>query len=204
MSQTPRLPAPGNIIELRHCPKNAWPLGDQRLIAQGSLTAQGELQDATDEPDWMLAVASVEHAGQLPLNEGFERTTTVILGEVLQVLAESPHAVERYRPLRLDAGVPASAELPTGDVLTLQLLTRRGKVRGSVRVLELSKQREQYLFDGQLALLTEGKASFSAGDGTVQELAVRDVLLGGDAAEVRIKGRGMLLLVSLDPDARES
>ncbi len=193
--------ATGAIIPLASAPKKLWgqAQGQVRDIAVGKLDADGTLVPATSEDwDWRLSVASIEKAGDFTPYEGFDRTLTVIAGELLELgIDGTKQAVELYRPLKFPGGSATSAALPTGEVLALNLITRTGAVRGNVRIVELSKKREQHLFGSQFGVLLQGKAVVLQTE-TERTLELRDTVVGGEEDSPRISGRGFMAVVSLD------
>ena len=201
MSPTNNPLATGVIISLATAPKKPWGQGQGQVreIAAGTLDPNGALLpgDATTW-DWRLSVASIERAGEFTPYPGCDRTLTVIAGELLELTVDgTAHAVELYRPLKLPGGGATTAALPTGEILALNLITRTGTARGNVRIVELSKKREQHLFGSQFGVLLQGKASVQQ-EGTERELQTRDTVLGGEEDSPRISGRGFMAVVSLD------
>lgn len=201
MSQTNSLLATGTQIHLAACPKKSWGAaqGQIREIASGTLADDGSLAPATGTDwTWRLSVASIEKSGDFTLYDGFDRTLTVIVGELLQLTIDgATHGVELYRPLKFAGSSSVSAALPTGEVLALNLITRSGAVRGNVRIVELSKKREQHLFGSQFGVLLQGKASLLS-DESETPLDIRDTIIGGEENSPRVSGRGFMAVISLD------
>lgn len=199
MTTTNRSLASGTILHLADSTKRKWAHGDVREIGAGKLGTDATLLPAEGtEWDWRLSVASIEAAGEFTPYEGFDRTLTVIAGELLELTIDgSAHAVEALRPLRFSGGSAVAAGLPTGDVLALNLITRAGAVRGNVRIVELSKKREQHLFGAQFGVMLQGKATVLRADSEVP-LELRDTVVGGEEDSPRIMGRGFMAVVSLD------
>lgn len=193
--------ATGAIISLATAPKKPWGegQGQVREIASGKLDVDGALVPETSTDwDWHLSVASIEKAGDFTPYDGFDRTLTVIAGELLELgIDGTKQAVELYRPLKFHGGSATSAALPTGEVLALNLITRKGAVRGNVRIVELSKKREQHLFGSQFGVLLQGKAVVLQTE-TERTLELRDTVIGGEEDSPRISGRGFMAVVSLD------
>ena len=193
--------ATGAIISLATAPKKMWgqAQGKVREIASGKLDADGALvPETSNDWDWRLSVASIEKSGDFTPYDGFDRTLTVIAGELLELTIDgTKHAVELYRPLKFAGGSATNAALPTGDVLALNLITRTGVVRGNVRIVELSKKREQHLFGSQFGVLLQGKAAVHQSE-TERSLELRDTVVGGEEDSPRISGRGFMAVVSLD------
>ncbi len=143
-------------------------------------------------------MASNEKSGEFTPYPGCERTLTVIAGELLELTVDgTSHGLEIYRPFKFAGAASTSASLPTGEILALNLITRSDKVRGNVRIVELSKKREQYLFGSQFGVLLQGKASVLR-EGSESELELRDTVIGGEDDSPRISGRGFMAVISLD------
>ncbi|GAA3328977.1 hypothetical protein GCM10017711_38800 [Paeniglutamicibacter sulfureus] len=191
--------ATGTILHLADSTKRKWAQGEVREIAAGKLGPDSNLLPAEGkEWDWRLSVASIEAAGDFTPYGGFDRTLTVIAGELLELTIDgTAHAMEALRPLKFAGGSTAAAALPTGDVLALNLITRTGAVRGNVRIVELSKKREQHLFGAQFGVLLQGKATVLRGE-SEDPLELRDTVIGGEEGSPRISGRGFMAVVSLD------
>lgn len=193
--------ATGTVIALAMSPKKPWGVaqGQIREIASGKLAEDGSLLPANGtEWDWRLSVASIEKAGDFTTYEGFDRTFTLIVGELVELTIDgATHGVELYRPLKFAGDCATSAALPTGDVLALNLITRTGEVRGNVRIVELSKKREQHLFGSQFGILLQGRASMLT-NASETPLEIRDTVIGGEDDSPRISGRGFMAVVSLD------
>lgn len=189
----------GTMLHLADSTKRKWAHGDVREIAAGKLGPDaGLLPSEGNNWDWRLSVASIERSGEFTPYEGFDRTLTVIIGELLELTIDGTvQAVEGLRPLKFSGNSTVSAALPTGEVLALNLITRTGVLRGNVRIVELSKKREQHLFGGQLGMLLQGKATVLREE-TEAPLELRDTVIGGEEDSPRISGRGLMAVVSLD------
>lgn len=201
MSSTNASPATGTILSLTACPKKPWGQGQGQVreIALGKLGTDGALLPATAQDwDWRLSVASIEKSGDFTPYQGCDRTLTVINGELLELTIDgSTQAVELYRPLKFPGDSQTSAALPTGEILALNLITRSANARGNVRIVELSKKRDQHLFGSQFGVLLQGKATVLQ-DASETALELRDTVVGGEDDSPRISGRGFLAVVSLD------
>lgn len=165
--------------------------------------------------DWRVSIAEVGKAGDFSAFPGMERVISVIDGELLVLTVDGEeHAMERYRPFRFSGDAATSSALPTGDIRDLNVISRRGAFKGYLSILELSKKRAHPVFEGQLAILLEGKASVAEGPGDGAgggtggepvELARYDAVVGSDDPSPELLGRGFVAIVSLDPaDPAES
>ncbi|WFR83767.1 HutD family protein [Arthrobacter sp. Y-9] len=155
--------------------------------------------------DWRVSIAEVGKAGDFSAFPGMERVISVIDGELLVLTVDGEeHAMERYRPFRFSGDAVSSSALPTGDIRDLNVIARRGAFKGYLSILELSKKRAHPIFEGQLAILLEGKASVAEergeeSGGEQVELARYDAVVGSDEASPELLGRGFVAIVSLDP-----
>ncbi|WP_345472565.1 HutD family protein [Glutamicibacter ectropisis] len=198
MSEAQATFAPESILELSKSAKKQWELGQVRLIAAGTLSDAGTLQRSSEaEATWQVSIRSIEKEASftaaLPA-----QVMTLIAGDFVQLEVEGePHGLEPLRPLKFTSSAPVEASQPTEELLTVYVAADPQKVRPTVRVVELSKKREQYLFDGQLGILVQGSAVLLLGD-QQQAINLRDTVAGSDAQEPRISGRGVMAVVSFD------
>ena len=155
--------------------------------------------------DWRVSIAEVGKAGDFSAFPGMERVISVIDGELLVLTVDGEeHAMERYRPFRFSGDAATSSALPTGDIRDLNVIARRSAFKGYLSILELSKKHAHPVFEGQLAILLEGKASVAEergeeSGGEQVELARYDTVVGSDEASPELLGRGFVAIVSLDP-----
>ena len=130
--------------------------GVTRQVAAGK--APGN--EGTPEPwDWRISIAEVASAGPFSPMPGIERIITIIEGELIALTIDGvEHALEKYRPYRFSGDADTSATLPTGNLMDLNLMARRGAVKGYMAIVELSKKRPHPVFAGQHAVLLQGHA----------------------------------------------
>ncbi|GAA2852571.1 HutD/Ves family protein [Paenarthrobacter ilicis] len=165
--------------------------------------------------DWRVSIAEVSKAGEFSGFPGMERVITVIEGELLLLTVDgSEHPLEKYRPFRFSGEAAASGALPTGDIRDLNVITREGAFKGYTSIVEISKKRAHPVFEGQLAVLLEGKATVAPGAavdegadggspahsaGEPVELSRYDAVVGSDTSSPEISGRGFIAVISIDP-----
>ena len=153
---------------------------------------------------WRVGIAEVSKAGAFSPFPGMDRVLTVIEGELLLLIVDGvEHPLEKYRPFRFSGDADSAGALPTGDVRTLNVITRQGIFKGYTSIIELSKKRAHPVFEGQLGVLLQGQATVSPGTagspGTAAETLERyDAVVGSDTAAPEILGRGFLAVVSID------
>ena len=189
---------PGEIRPLSASAKKQWALGQVRQIATGAIDAAGlPVVAPKGEETWSLSIRSIEREGNIPA-QGHQQVFTLLAGDFLQLNIDgSVQGLEPLRPLKFTASEPVPTSAPQEELLVLHLDTDPAAVRGTVRIVELSKQRPQYLFDGQFGVFISGQAQLTLGENSTK-LAVRDTVTGSDVAEPTISGRGFLAVVSLD------
>jgi environmental stress-induced protein Ves len=168
--------------------------------------------------DWRVSIADIGTAGDFSTFPGMERVITVIDGELLLLTVDGEeHPLEKYRPFRFSGEAPSASALPTGDIRDLNVIARTGEFKGYTSIIELSKKRAHPVFEGQLAVLLEGKASVTPGADPAEtvesaetadsepaapaesvELERYDAVVGSDTRSPEILGRGFLAVISID------
>lgn len=159
-----------------------------------------------DSWDWRISIAEVAKAGPFSVLPGIDRILTIIDGDLIALTVDgTEQALEKYRPYRFSGDSTTSATLPTGSLMDLNVMTRRGVFKGYATILELSKKRPHPVFEGQFAVLLQGTATVSApqtddagtSPGGPVTLGRFDTVAGAaDAPE--ISGRGFLAVLSID------
>jgi len=211
------------IIRYRNLKPERWANGGgvTRQLAAGP----GSATSGPAEWDWRISIAEVGQAGPFSALPGIDRVITIIDGDLILLEVDgAEHALERYRPYRFSGDSHTTAALPTGDVMDLNVMTRRGKFKGYTAILELSKTRPHPVSAGQHAVLLQGDATVheavpadpegaaagtTASDGpgaeagTAAAAAVKlnrfDAVVGSEAAP-GITGRGFLAVVSIETE----
>ncbi len=164
--------------------------------------------------DWRVSIADVAKAGEFSTFPGMERVITIIDGELLLLTVDgAEHPLEKYRPFRFSGEAASSATLPTGDIRDLNVIARAGAFKGYTSIVEISKKRAHPVFEGQLAVLLEGKATVAPGAavgeesdgdspapsvGEPVELLRYDAVVGSDTRSPEISGRGFVAVISID------
>lgn len=182
---------------IRHAALKAaqWAGGTRRTIA------------AAPNGDWRLTLDEHVKAAPLAPEPDMERVLAVVEGDLIALTVHgAEQALEKYRTFRFTGD--ASASLPTGPVKSLNVLTRRGTVKGFATILELSKKRSHPVFEDQFAVLLQGSATLSlpqTDHGAPSSAALLTDTLGkfdavvGAEVTPEISGRGFIAVVSIDP-----
>ncbi|ALE93223.1 hypothetical protein AOC05_14295 [Arthrobacter alpinus] len=177
--------------------------GITRQLASGSADrmtlGSGDKVSNAEPWDWRISIAEVAKAGPFSPMPGMDRILTIIDGELIALTVDgAEHALEKYRTFRFSGDLETSASLPTGALMDLNVMTRRGSFKGYATILELSKKRPHPVFAGQFAVLLQGSATVSVDDGgTPVPLGKLDTVVGTEDAP-EISGRGFLAVVSID------
>ncbi|MGA7203743.1 MAG: HutD family protein [Specibacter sp.] len=160
-----------------------------------------------DAWDWRISIAEVAKAGPFSPMPGIDRILTVIDGDLVALTVDGvEHALEKYRTFRFSGDSDTTASLPTGALMDLNVMTRRGAFKGYATILELSKKRPHPVFAGQFAVLLQGQATvFHASPtddagaelGAPLALGKLDTVVGSEDAP-QISGRGFLAVLSID------
>lgn len=170
--------------------------------------------------DWRVSIADVSKAGDFSNFPGMERVITIIDGELLLLTVDGEeHPLEKYRPFRFSGEAASSATLPTGDIRDLNVIARASAFKGYTSIVEISKKRAHPVFEGQLAVLLEGKATVAPGAAPEEGAAVGeesdgaspaptetepvelnryDAVVGSDTRSPEISGRGFVAVISID------
>ncbi len=173
-------------------------------------------------PDWRISIAEVSHPGPFSPMPGIDRILTVIDGELLMLEVDGgEHLLEKYRPFRFSGDSATDASLPTGNIMDLSVMARRGSFKAYTTIIELSRKRPHPVFAGQHAVLLQGEAtvtdgapagttgSGTTGSGTTNSgsagvaLSRFDAVAGSDAAP-ELTGRGFLAIVSIVANGQQT
>ncbi|NVM93591.1 HutD family protein [Arthrobacter wenxiniae] len=184
--------------------------GTTRQIAAGTAGSITLGSGAKGDPwDWRISIAEVAKAGPFSVLPGIDRILTIIDGDLIALTVDrTEQALEKFRPFRFSGDSSTSATLPTGSLMDLNLMTRRGVFKGYATILELSRKRPHPLFAGQFAVLLQGSADVvqegTDGSGNPSGAHVTDILGRFDAVAgaknmPHLSGRGFLAVLSVDP-----
>ncbi|WP_313813935.1 HutD family protein [Glutamicibacter sp.] len=198
MSNSTETFSAGAVIPLAQSSKQSWELGQVRVIAHGVLSEQGTIADSKlADSSWQLSVRSIEKAASFG-SKYQTQVFTLIAGDFVQLEFDGQaQGLEPLRPLKISTREEIASSQPTEELLLLHVAADPAAARATVRIVELSKKRDQYLFDGQLGFLVQGSAKLVLPD-SEKQLGLRDTVVGSDAGEPRINGRGFMAVVSFD------
>jgi hypothetical protein len=153
-----------------------------------------------DDFDWRISMASVDAGGPFSIFLGTDRLLAVLEGRLaLSIDGGAPVELDpRSPPLAFPGDVPAHAELPTGPVTDLNLMTRRGRVRGAMERLEIDQSTTVALSNPTIILVRTNSVCLACG--TDQwSLEVDDAVLLDPASSrtVRLEPAGPSMLFAI-------
>ena len=123
--------------------------GETAQVAIGPATA------TLEGFDWRVSMARIDGDGPFSIFPQTDRTLTVLRGDGLRISVDGATSVEvipSSDPLVFPGDAPAAVTLIGGTVTDLNVMTRRGRFRHSMRALRVAK-RVEIKIDCTLALL---------------------------------------------------
>jgi environmental stress-induced protein Ves len=147
-----------------------------------------------DDFGWRVSMASVRTDGPFSVFAGVDRTLCILEGEGMELtIGSAPPLIltPSSAPPSFPCDVACEARLIGGPVLDLNVMTRRGRYRHGVTVLDISGARE---IDMPFALF--------CGSGAVEvdrnvQMEAHDCLFPEAQGRVRIEGEGRLYLIDI-------
>jgi len=132
------------IVRASHCRTTPWKNGG------GSTTeiAVEPFAATLDNFDWRISMARVASDGPFSEFAGIDRTLSIVKGNglVLTVGDAAPVVLDRSsEPIRFPGDRPTSARLLAGEIIDLNVMTRRGRFEHRLQRLRAPAQCE---FDG--------------------------------------------------------
>jgi environmental stress-induced protein Ves len=158
---------------------------------------------ALDDFDWRISMAQVGADGAFSLFPEIDRTLLVLDGAGM-VLTITGHGIARLdrdtAPYAFPGDRDTYATLIGGPIVDLNIMSRRGRVRHSVKRIEIDALQK---FSGSSAttmIFVEHGAISMHADGMAAELSGRDcvVLDSADALEIAPKPSARLVVIELD------
>lgn len=106
--------------------------------------------------DWRVSMATVASDGPFSVFPGIDRTLSILKGNGMRLFIEgrTPALLtQESDPLFFPADVPVAAELTDGTIIDLNVMTRRDRLRHSVRRFVVDAPQDLHLTAGQSLLL---------------------------------------------------
>ena len=132
-----------------------------------------------DAFDWRVSMARVESGGPFSLFPGIDRTLAIVEGDGIKLTIGGAIPVgldAGSQPLAFAADIPTHAILTGGPVSDLNVMTRRGKARHSMKRLDLSAPLEVPLAD-EVTLVFCARGDVAIAGSLPARLGPRDTLL---------------------------
>jgi uncharacterized protein len=171
-------PVMPRVIRRADCPVMAWKNGG------GSTTEilVSPPDAGLDDFDWRVSMAEVATDGPFSAFPGIDRTLAILSGEGLRLEIGGATPVEltgSTAPLAFPADQPTRARLLGGPVVDLNVMTRRGRFRHTLRWLSQAAGASLPVTAHLLMVLAAGGPADLSIGGSTFHLGERDVLLAG-------------------------
>ncbi|MFD9901141.1 HutD family protein [Mesorhizobium sp. NPDC059025] len=158
-----------------------------------------------DDFDWRISMARVEAGGPFSVFAGIDRTLSILEGGGMTLSIAGREAVELTRasaPLLFPADAATEATLPAGPITDLNVMTRRGRVRHTVRRLSLSEPQD-LATQTAITLVFCDEGVIQIGESPALALGARDTLWldgAGQALSLRPLAHATVFLISIQND----
>ncbi|MBR2692411.1 MAG: HutD family protein [Aquamicrobium sp.] len=158
-----------------------------------------------DDFDWRISMARVEAGGPFSIFSGIDRTLSILEGEGITLSIAGHETVELTRasePLFFLADAATEATLPAGPITDLNVMTRRGRVRHTVRRLSLSEPLD-FTTQATVTLVFCDEGVLQIGESPALALGARDTLWldgAGQTLSLRPLAHATLFLISIQND----
>jgi environmental stress-induced protein Ves len=151
--------------------------------------------------DWRVSVADVASEGPFSAFPGVDRVITLVEGAGMVLTVDgAEHRLAPGEPFAFPGDAATDCRLTGGPARDLNLMTRRGRVRGSVRVCDVADSLALDCSEGETLLLlplTDGVALDAGGEAA--PLARLDCVRRDGAGAVRLVGRGRVAQIRVAP-----
>ena len=88
--------------------------------------------------DWRVSVADVDASGEFSSFVGVDRIIGLVEGPAMTLTVDGVRReLTRFEPYAFDGGSPTSCEVPLGPTRDLNVMTRRGRCRAIVEVIDI-------------------------------------------------------------------
>lgn len=147
--------------------------------------------------DWRVSFAEIDHSGEFSTFPGVDRVIVLVAGPTMTLVVDGVrHVLQRHQPFAFDGESATECEV-RAPTLDLNVMTRRGRVRAEVEIVELDQapRLTQPAHDLLVAVLA-GEVRV-AHDGHVSELRIGDVVASNDSRSLTIDGTGIAAVIGL-------
>ena len=185
---------------------DVWRRDDHRQMPWkngGGLTrevASSPPGSALTDFDWRISFAEVAAGGPFSTFPGVDRVIILIDGPAMALTVDGVrHELQRHGPFAFDGGSPTICEIPAGPTRDLNVMTRRGRVRAEVEVLEPATTEQVAVESGTELVLVAitGHVLVTQPSGEPTALEAMDGLRWNECAPLTLAGAGSLAAVRL-------
>ncbi|MBR7826998.1 HutD family protein [Actinospica sp. MGRD01-02] len=151
--------------------------------------------------DWRVSVAEVERDGPFSAFPDIDRVIMLLEGgEMVLTVNGTPHTLGRLDTLAFAGEDDTACRVPGGATRDLNLMTRRGRAAGSMRVVEVAGDHEVAVSGGEggavVLLALTGGLALEPADGSEPVTTLRaldSVVEGAVGSHIRVAGTGTLV-----------
>lgn len=146
--------------------------------------------------DWSVSVADIGGDGPFSDFAGLDRVLLVIDGDELVLDVDgTTHRLGRLGALAFPGEAATACRVPSGPVRALNVMTRRGRASGTMRIVEVVGSHAAKVGHGEtVALVALSAGLVLDGDGT---LAALDAVIEDTAGQLAVAGSGILVEVRI-------
>lgn len=166
--------------------------GLTRLIARAP--ARGAEARGAADVDWSVSLAEIEADGPFSAFPGIARTLMLVGGaELLLDVDGVQRRLHVPDTLAFSGDAVTGCRIPAGPARALNLMTRRGRVSGSSRAVDVAGAHVAKVADGEALVLVALTSGLICEDGTrTDALEALDAVVKDAAGIVTVTGNGLL------------
>ncbi|PWI44857.1 HutD family protein [Streptomyces sp. ICBB 8177] len=148
--------------------------------------------------DWRVSVAEVGADGPFSAFPRIDRVIMLVDGGTMVLDVDGvAHTLGRFDSLAFDGEAATTCRLPSGPTRDLNLMTRRGRARGSLVAVDVAGQYETVVGEGDVAVLVALTPGLILAPG--RGLGALDSVMRDRPGSLRISGTGTLAEIRISP-----
>jgi environmental stress-induced protein Ves len=148
--------------------------------------------------DWRVSVADVASEGPFSPFPGIDRVITLVDGDGMVLTVDgTEHRLAPLEPFAFAGDAATDCRLPGGAARDMNLMTRRGRMTGEVRIAEVGAGLDLVCADGETLLVLPVTEGVTLGEET--PLARLDCVRHDGAGTVRLRGNGTVAEIRVAP-----
>lgn len=169
----------------------------------GGLTRELASSPAGDDAfDWRISLADVTAAGAFSAFPDVDRTIVLVDGRGMTLTVDGTHHVlAPHAPFRFDGGPPVSCQLPAGPTRALNVMTRRGRCRAEIVVVDAAAAWPVSDAGVQLVVPLTRPVTVTAAGGRALTLDRFDLVRAAAGSALAVTGDGPVARIQIGPDA---